>query len=1507
MHTFVLRITMMRFTKRIFQWTIGICCGLYICLQLAMHLPQVQEWVGSFASKTLNDALGWDVSIKRVKIGLWNRIIIDDVYLNDRNDSTMLHASRIAAKLDVLPLLEGKISIANAQLFGTQIKLYQETEESKPNFQFIIDTFQSNDTTQSPIDLRIGSLLLRRVDIQWDQQWKEHKNPESIDFSHLKIKNLSITAHLRELNSDSLNLSIKKLSFQEKSDFRIKNISFDLKAGKKGGSIENLAILLPHSHISMSTLYAGWSDMPKNFSTMWLDSVSWHCEPSASIVPSDLKAFMPQLKNSQSPIEMETTIMGSEGGLNIPQMHISNGGSLVLDSRIFVQNVFHEPTYKIDIQRLQTTSRLQQYVTGILYGQEKEISPIVTALDSTNVTGFLNFNHDFQNLKFKIKNKAGNLDIDIKAKKWNQFSASISSPRLMTDIIMPQGYAVNEASFNINAAGWLKSTDNRPHIELSAVLSKLLANHQEYKDVYIDAELKNKQLGVSLSHNNGKGSIVVHASYKKEQKHALSARIHMDHYPTENILPHRMKTEGAADVEAAINLSATNIDNLEGKIDIDNFAVYDPECDTAIISPLSLHANTSLGDDRTRTIEVESPFLTIGAEGKFNFSTLLSTLSNALHKQLPNLVALKHINTYPDQLTFRFGFQDTTLLQKITGKKISIPQQIYVCGNIAGSDSINIEAKMPHVEYGKQVFRNTAISINAKRNDISVMMDTEKSHKKGYINWYLKTNAHDNRMRMVVGMDNHKLPQTIGELDITTYFSQNQETRGHDIKAWVAPTTFMISDSLWHIHPATITFKDNNININGISINTSKSKNTANREARGIEINGCISKETDDSVSIGLKNIDVGYVLSLVNFKAVSFDGKATGTVAARNLMTHPDANATLRVDNFQFNNADLGTLDVNANWGKTDHFLTLEAEINDPHNSHHSHIRGGFNIGDPERKNGLDLNVNTSNFNLAFINRFTKGILEDVEGRATGNCRIFGPFKKIDLEGNFEVNNASLSMPILGTEYRIHRDSVYLSPGEIDFKAVVHDTKSSSLNLSHKDYTSLTNATPHTGILNGKLNHSHFKNMSYAFDIVANNLLGYNFTEFGENSYYATCYTSGNINVIGEPGLLNVEVNATPESGTVFTYNVSTPEAITNADFITIKEHQSADTAQNEHQTKRRAEIVAQNTSSDLFLNFNLNLNPSAKIRLLMDSKTGEMAELSGSGRIMAKYHNKGKFNIYGTYRVHDGSYKIDIQDIISRDFKFQPDGKIVFGGNPMKADLNMKAIYTVNSVSLDDLATSPLGFSKTKVNCIMNLTGHPEHPMITFDFDLPEASEDERQMIRSIVSTEEERNIQAIYLLGLGRFFNFEGEGAIQSTSAMNSLVSSTLSAQLNQFISNAVGQTNWDFGTHLKTGEDGWRNMDVEGTFSGRLLDNRLLLAGNFGYREKYYTQRSFISDVTIEYLLTKNGNVSLKAYNQANDRYFVQSSMNTQGIGIQLKKDFNYWKELFLWLKKRKQVK
>ena len=171
---------------------------------------------------------------------------------------------------------------------------------------------------------------------------------------------------------------------------------------------------------------------------------------------------------------------------------------------------------------------------------------------------------------------------------------------------------------------------------------------------------------------------------------------------------------------------------------------------------------------------------------------------------------------------------------------------------------------------------------------------------------------------------------------------------------------------------------------------------------------------------------------------------------------------------------------------------------------------------------------------------------------------------------------------------------------------------------------------------------------------------------------------------------------------------------------------------------------------------------------------------------------------------------------------------------------------------------------------------------------------------MVRSIVSTEEEKNMQAMYLLGIGRFYNFDTQfasGSNQSSTAMNSLISSTLSSQFNQMMSQMVGNSNWTFGANLRTGETGWNELDVEGMLSGKLLDNRLQLNGNFGYRESVYSNNNFIGDFDVKYLITPGGTVALKVYNETNDRYFIQSSLTTQGIGIQLKKDFNRWADIF----------
>ena len=149
----------------------------------------------------------------------------------------------------------------------------------------------------------------------------------------------------------------------------------------------------------------------------------------------------------------------------------------------------------------------------------------------------------------------------------------------------------------------------------------------------------------------------------------------------------------------------------------------------------------------------------------------------------------------------------------------------------------------------------------------------------------------------------------------------------------------------------------------------------------------------------------------------------------------------------------------------------------------------------------------------------------------------------------------------------------------------------------------------------------------------------------------------------------------------------------------------------------------------------------------------------------------------------------------------------------------------------------------------------------------------------------------------MGIGKFYTYDynrSDGGSQSSSAMEALISNTISGQLNNMLSQIIDNRNWNISGNFSSGERGWNNMEVEGILEGRLLDNRLLINGNFGYRENPLANSNFVGDFEVQWLLDKNGNVSLKAYNKTNDRYFSKTTLTTQGAGILLKRDFDGWK-------------
>lgn len=186
---------------------------------------------------------------------------------------------------------------------------------------------------------------------------------------------------------------------------------------------------------------------------------------------------------------------------------------------------------------------------------------------------------------------------------------------------------------------------------------------------------------------------------------------------------------------------------------------------------------------------------------------------------------------------------------------------------------------------------------------------------------------------------------------------------------------------------------------------------------------------------------------------------------------------------------------------------------------------------------------------------------------------------------------------------------------------------------------------------------------------------------------------------------------------------------------------------------------------------------------------------------------------------------------------------------------------------------------------------------------------------MVRQLIATDEDMNRQVIYLLGIGRFYTANAQTAEgqstsqqQSTAAMRSFLSTTLTSQLNTAISSALGsQSHWSFGTNVATGTYGWNDIEVDGLLQGRLFNDRLLINGNFGYRDKPTYTSNFVGDFDIKYLLTPKGSISLKAYSETTDRYFTKSSLTTQGVGISLQREFNNLRDLFNFTKPRKKNK
>ena len=1484
--------------KHIINWTVWSLLALYLVLVVSLRVPSVQRFMGAKVADAVGWKLGTDVRVGRVDLGFFNRIIIDNVVVSDQQRRELLRAGRLAVRLDLLPLAEGRVSVSSAQVFGAHVRLCKATADAPANYQFVLDSLASRDTTgRSALNLRINSLIMRHSSVTYDVDdvvpTAGHLNP-----AHLDVRDISAHVLLKTLTDDSLNLYVKRLSLNEQSGLQLDRLSFRLTAGLRHALLTDFVLELPDTQVQTDTLSAHYTMRQGRLQS---GSLNYRGSISDSrVTPSDLRSFLPSMKNYQNPVFLSATFHGTDQSLAVASIQVSSPhDDVTLDGSGELSRWGDaHPVWNVQVHHLSLSDKTLDFLTKAV----PSIPAMVRRVGSLSLSG--QFSGDANGTlaaRSTVGSGIGDVRLDFLLHSDRQMQCALETAGLNLRQLLDDE-RLGLLTTNIRLEGQLYN-DRKPTIKADGTVSQFEYNDYTINNILLNGsysadgiagkiDIDDPNIVASL---DGELSVVAPAAPPtagqprppgESPVRNLRLRGTVGNFSPSAL--HLTDRWGEARFGASIlaDFTASSLNDAQGNLDISHLTMDDHELQR-------LHL-TSGYIDRHHFLTLSSDFAQAELTGRFEYSTLAQSIINAVGHRLPTLPGLPPVTSQTENdFTLSLRLTSFDFLQHFLGIPLRLDQPLTLLAMVnAPLHHISLNATVPAFCYNGSDYQTGHLSISTPADTMRCEASlTRLSDNGGQLDLGLQAEAADNRLTTSLRWDNNSVVQPFnGVLNAVTQLYKNVAGQPEAHVA-VQPSQTRVGTSVWDISPAVVTYSDRRLSVSHF---------TMGHGDQYVQLNGVASPHRHDSLLVDLSKVELSYILDIVGFHAVDFDGQATGRAYVTSAFgDSPAAHASLRVDKFLFEHGRMGTLQASVDWNQQRKQIDIHATANDGPTAQ-TFINGYVapSASDHHPVPYIDLGITASGTYVDFMHSFTSSFLSDITGHAEGDLRLAGPLSAINLTGGLVVDGEA-TVTALNTTYQLRRDTVSLVYNEIILDSIAVYDKYDNI-----------------AYMSGGIHHKDLTNLTFDLQVDTDRLLAYDFHDFGTQSFYGTVLADGRVSIEGRPGRVTIDCDVTPLDGTTFVYNAAQTDAISSQKFITWKRRSEELRVKSERlrvgaSAGMEFALHSSPPSTDIFLNFRINATPDATMRLLMDQKTGDYITLNGTGDLRATFHNKGLFQMFGTYIVDHGTYDVTIQNIIRKNFLFQEGGTIVFGGDPYDAALNLQALYTVNGVSLSDLQLGNSFSSNTvRVNCLMNIGGQPKAPQVTFDLEMPTVNADEQQMVRSLLSSQQEMNQQVLYLLGIGRFYNQGQNNASQQSQdqtslAMQSFLSGTLSTQINTVLNSVLKNDQWNFGANISTGTEGWNNAEYEGIVNGRLLNNRLLINGQFGYRDKAtQASPSFIGDFDIRYLLRPNGNLALKVYNQTNDRYFTRSSLNTQGVGLIMKKDFNGIGELIGNKKKKK---
>ena len=1437
--------------------------ALYLITTTIFSLPQTRYLIAGRVSTELTNLLGATTIVKDFDFRPFNCATLRDMVIYDQKKLPLLKAEQLNIKISLINLLRNNLLINYIELNNPLVNIYKETETSDTNVKFILDKFNKDSDNNESTKINALLVVINNMSIKYDVKDAPHQRRHHFDENHIELSALNSNFKINILDNDSLYIKLRSLNFNERCGFKVNQIRFEGSLNKTSGNLYAFQLNTPYSTFKIDGK-SKVSFPSNNDSKVLLYNVG----VSKTLIKSTLNtkdiAYFIQNVSSQNQNSYKVNAIVEKNGpdvsirTNMLNNDRQNYLSLNADTRIFISPRKKEPlAMYTNINDLNLSSNQLNMISDML-ALDDGISTFIENIGDLKYKGYAQVRDNLMLLKGKAETSIGNFDEELE-----YTGDRVNAKATLHDFDLRKMLGRQDNLLGCVSGDVLVEGKTKPLLlNVQSKIAKAQVNGYDYKNITAMAKYQPDMITANGKIDDPNAHCSFNGTYKPVTE-SISANIKLAGVKPSKL--HLPFGPDAAVFSADIVANMSDIQkNMSGMLLLKDVVM---QTDSVVQSFDSLRF-VSTKHDKMYRAEIRSDMLDLKYDGNVELLDMPQLFAGVIEDKIPEIKKLVKTKKQTNATAyFDIHTKNLTFLESLLNIPIHVDEVSYIGGRMTTSDSgLSLVADLPSFTLNNSTYKGATVYMNGQRDSLALLTQVTKSFNEDDVKFVLDATAQKGTLLSQLEWKDLQNDGIQGYIKFLT--ESGQDLGGIPItKIRFYPSTFLINDSLWDVSTSVIEIGKDRFQMKDFRIG---------RNDRYIQANGLSTPDlTDNPFRIDIKDIDLEYVFDLLDFHPVYFGGKATGTVEMQDVTNLSYADIKLQVNDFTFNTGKMGTLQFTGKWDNAEQRLNIDA-ITQRESTDTTLIQGYVDID----ADSINLHFHSVNTTAAFLNQYLSGVFDDIQGNINGNLHLFGPLSAIQLEGDEEIVNVRLSPKVLNTDYIISRDSVHFRPNRIIFD-----------NVTIKDYLG------HTSTVNGEVSHRVLHDFAFNFNFSLNNLLAYNWNERETDTFWGTVYADGLCHLWGNPDEVHVDANLTPQKGSVFTYDSSNPENADKKEYIHFtKPRVYASPVQDET-------VHVKDSASDAYLNLNINSNPDVALVIITDNKTGDNMRLNGHGPLHATYYNKGRFDLYGNYTIDHGEYKITIQDIIHKRFQMQPGGTLRFNGEPFDGDLNMKGVYSVNSVSLSDLNLGNLSNSTVQVDCILNFTGKAGEPQVSFDLDFPNVNNEERQMVRNMIASQGDMNMQVMYLLGFGRFFTYDyatfdaagGQG--QSTLAMTSLLANTLSGQLNNMLQNAFHVNNWSFGTNVATGRLGWQDVEVEGLLSGSLLNNRLLINGNFGYRDQTTYANNFVGDFNVRWLLNRSGTISLKAYSETNDRYFTKSSLTTNGAGILFQRDFTNLKEFF----------